>query len=203
MTHMKQLLSSLLVLVAATGLYSQRDETLFSGVDRSGIWGGPLFEYLDPGSDIQVSRGGGGAVVLNDFFLGGYGMGSMDATKRIDAEGIKENIRFKHGGFWLGYTPMPHKVLHPYGSVRMGWGKARRSATDLQTNQVLGEGNDELFVLTPEAGLEVNVFSFFRIAATASYRWVNGLDNLEHFNDKDLSGMGATLTLKFGAFGRD
>ncbi|MEY3050892.1 MAG: hypothetical protein RLY31_677 [Bacteroidota bacterium] len=200
---MKPLLSFLFLLSVTAGLIAQKDETLFSGVERSGAWGSPLFEYLDPGSDIQVNRGGGGAVVLNDFFLGGYGMGSMDATKRIDSEGIQDKIRFKHGGFWLGYTPLQQKVLHPYGSVRMGWGKARRSATDLQTNQLVGEGDDELFVLTPEAGLELNVFSFCRIAATASYRWVNGLDNLGNFRDSDLSGMGATLTLKFGAFGRD
>ena len=56
---------------------------------------------------------------------------------------------------------------------------------------------------TPEVGLELNVFSFFRIAATASYRWVNGVETLPTYTNDDLSSFGATLTLRFGGFGDD
>mgnify|MGYP001386358765 CR=1 FL=1 len=190
-------------LLAATALSAQKDETIFSNVNRTGAWGGPLFEYSNLSTDVETAGGGGGALVLNDFYLGGYGMGRVEFSKTFNADNRRDNVNFKHGGFWIGYTPLQHKVIHPYASVRLGWGKARFNSTDLTTNERLAELKDNIFVTTPELGLEVNIFSFFRIAATASYRWVNGVDDLPNYNSKDLSGFGATLTLRFGGFGRD
>jgi hypothetical protein len=74
---------------------------------------------------------------------------------------------------------------------------------DNLTSNELAKQRSNLFVTTPEAGLEVNVFSFFRIAATASYRWVNGFDPVGGFKEDELSSFGATLTLRFGGFGDD
>lgn len=200
---MKNALIIIGILMYATSLFAQKDETLFDGVNRTGAWGAPIFEILDPGSDIQTTNGGGGGLVLNDFFLGGYGMGTARASVTPRDEGLREQVNFKHGGFWLGYTPLQHKVIHPYASARVGWGKAKYSATDNTTSQLVEEGEDSIFAITPEAGVEVNIFSFFRVAATASYRHVNGFRGLSYLQDEDLSGFGATLTLRIGGFGKD
>ncbi len=188
-------------LLATTSLFAQKDETMFSDVNRIGGWGAPIFEYTNLNKDVNVVTGGGGALVLNDFYLGGYGMGT--ATYTADNTLADETLKFKHGGFWIGFTPLQHKVVHPYASVRLGWGKANYKSIENNTGSELASQRSNLFVTTPEAGLEVNVFSFFRIAATASYRWVNGFDAVGNFKDDDLSSFGATLTLRFGGFGDD
>jgi len=192
------------MLLFSVSVFAQDDETLFSDVKRVGAWGGPIFEYTGLDKDVTAVSGGGGALVLDDFYLGGYGMG--DAVYSISSPGanLKERVKFKHGGLWLGYTPMQRKVIHPYTSVKFGWGKARYRASELSDpGNVLDELNDNIVVLTPEFGIELNIFSFFRIAATASYRWVNGVDDVPKFTNDDFSSFGASLTLRFGGFGND
>jgi hypothetical protein len=198
---MKNAIAILFFSVATTALVAQKDQTMFSDVDRIGGWGAPLFEYTDLQNEVEVVTGGGGALVLNDFYLGGYGMGTASYT--APNELADETLKFKHGGFWIGYTPIQHRVVHPYASVRFGWGKANYHLVEDLTGNELDKHRSSIFVTTPEAGLEVNVFSFFRIAATASYRWVNGFDGYGGFQGDDLSSFGATLTLRFGGFGDD
>ena len=187
-------------------LFAQDDQTLFSDVNRIGAFGGPLFDYTDLNGDVEATGGGGGAIVLDDFFLGGYGIGTYELSKSFtDTASInfREDVKFKHGGFWVGYVPVQHKVLHPYASLRIGWGKARYRKLNVTDDRDLDSINDNIFVLTPEAGFEINVFSFFRIAATAHYRLVNGVDKINNFSDSELSGFGGTLTLRFGGFGSE
>ncbi len=187
-------------LLLSAAIFAQDDQTLFDDVNRIGGWGGPLFEYTNLDKDVEVNSGGGGALILDDFFLGGYGMGNSELSK----VGVlaTDEVNFKHGGFWIGYVPLQGKVVHPYLSARFGWGKARYKQKALNDpDLILAERRDNIFVMTPEVGFELNIFSFFRIAATGSYRLVNGLDDVPNFTDDELSGFGGTLTLRFGGFG--
>ncbi len=197
---MKNLLIVLSFLFS-TALFAQDDQTLFSDVNRVGAFGGPMFEYSNLSDDVETAGGGGGAFVLDDFFLGGYGHGTVEFDKTFTS--TSETVKFKHGGFWFGYVPVQHKVIHPFTSLKLGWGKARFREYELGEDDPFNAFNDNIFVLTPEAGIELNVFSFFRIAATANYRMVSGLDKLDNFSDSDLSGFGAVLTLRFGGFGSE
>ena len=198
---MKNAIIICFLLAATTAAFAQKDETMFSDVDRIGGWGAPIFEYTNLNKDVEVVSGGGGALVLNDFYLGGYGMGTAKCS--ADGELLEETRRLRQGGFWIGYTPLQHRVVHPYASVKLGWGKANYKLLDDLTGNELSSQRSSIFVTTPEAGLEVNVFSFFRIAATASYRWVNGFDGVGSFDSDVLSSFGGTLTLRFGGFGDD
>ena len=203
---MKKIFLITATLFFATAIFAQDDQTLFSDVDRIGAFGGPIFDYTDLNGAVETTGGGGGAIVLDDFFLGGYGIGTYELSKPLtDGTTInfREDVKFKHGGFWIGYVPVQHRVVHPYTSLRIGWGKARYTKFDIPMFDERDSINDNIFVLTPEAGFEVNVFSFFRIGATAHYRIVNGLDKLDNFSDGDLSGFGGTLTLRFGGFGSE
>lgn len=199
---MKNFFLILTTLITAQ-LFGQSDQTLFSDVKRVGAFGGPIFEYSNLDEDVETATGGGGAFVLDDFFLGGYGIGDVELNKpgTENAVDVNERVKFKHGGFWLGYVPMQNKVIHPYTSLRLGWGKARYLKTEAVGGGELSELNDNIFVLSPEAGIELNVFSFFRVSATATYRLVNGVDDVPNYSNSDLSGFGAVLTLRFGGFG--
>ncbi|MEM8909467.1 MAG: hypothetical protein AAGD05_16590, partial [Bacteroidota bacterium] len=186
---------NLLLLVIALWAFnlSAQEETLFNRARVVGAFGGPFIEYSFANDDITTSVGGGGALIVNDFFIGGYGIGSVDQNI-FDTN--FDRIELAHGGFWLGYTYPSHKLVHLYTSVRLGWGGV---GVDLNDDFDVVDG---VFVVSPEAGIELNVFGFFRIAATAGYRYVNGINPVRSGIEEDaFNGMIGMLTFRFGGFG--
>ncbi|MCI5081411.1 MAG: porin family protein [Saprospiraceae bacterium] len=174
-------------------------ETLLSDIDVIGGFGGPILETSQINGQIGVDVGGGGALLLNGFFLGGYGMGTDYATYSITSgenEGDYE-IDFGHGGLWLGYSHNPFKLAHLFLSTKLGWG-----STELKED---GDAmfKDRIFVLTPELGVEFNVTKWFRIAVTGGYRWVNGIQDLPGLDNNDFSSPTGTITFSFGGFAED
>jgi len=114
-----------------------------------------------------------------------------------------DNINLKHRGLWFGYTPKQNKSIHPYLSGRIGWGRMAFEQTPMDNMDDFERIKDRIFVLTPEVGVEFNVFRFFRIAVAANYRYVNGLENGNPLSDDDLSNFGGVITLRFGSFGNN
>lgn len=186
----------ILALLFSTGLMAQH-ETLFSRARVVGGFGAPILE-MGINNNLNTSVGGGGGVVINSFFLGGYGLASIDFEELFD-NGDVEVLNIGHGGFWLGATFEPYKVLHLYTSARLGWGAVN---VDLQDNNQRYSDIDKIFVATPEIGIELNFTRWFRIAGTAGYRWVNGTREDRGYTDDDFSGAVATVALRFGWFGR-
>ena len=107
---MKQLLiMALLCLLYSGGLQAQH-ETLFNRARVGGGFGSPIFEW-GLGGSTNTSVGGGGGLVIENIFIGGYGLGSVDFDALIE-DGEIENMELAHGGFWLGATISPYKVVH-------------------------------------------------------------------------------------------
>ncbi len=176
-------------------LMAQRQETLFSKAHVIGAFGGPIVQYNYINDDVDLSVGGGGAVIIDNFFIGGYGMGSTDQSIFRDPDNIE--IDLGHGGFWLGGTYKQHKLLHLYSSVRLGWGAIGISFVDSDFDYT-----DAVFVVEPELGLELNVFSWFKVAATGGYRWVDGIDKgISGIRQDEFDGYSFNLTFRFGGFG--
>lgn len=198
---MNQLLTTLLLL-AAISMSAQQDETLFLNINRIGIFGGPIFDFSVLNDEINPSTGGGGAIILNNFFFGGYGMGSTEVDGLDFDTDLSQftDIRFKHGGLWLGGTPLQNKSIHPFFSGKIGWGHTAYNQIDLLGTETQFF-KDQIFVLTPEAGVEFNIFRFFRLAVTANYRYVSGIENVNPLSSDDLSTFGGAITLRFGSFG--
>lgn len=172
-------------------------ETLFGNARVVGGFGGPIIEW-GLGNDLNTSVGGGGALVIDNFFIGGYGMGSIDFESLIDDEDIEE-IELGHGGFWLGYTLAPHRLIHLYASGRIGWGGV---GIDVSPGSSFPRDVDNIFVLTPELGLELNIAKWFRVAGTVGYRYVDGVnENLGFYKEDTFNGYLANLTFRFGWFG--
>ncbi|RMG83171.1 MAG: hypothetical protein D6714_10195 [Bacteroidetes bacterium] len=202
---MKYLIAFLLVFTTLS--MQAQDETIFGQATRKGGFGGPLFEFNAPGNTSNASAGGGGAVILDDFFFGGYGIGTVSFSDYFPPDRpdlVLRKMDLGHGGLWFGYTPLQNKAIHPFSALRIGWGEVKYRAV---TNGGLpGEQiervEDRLFAITPEVGIELNFFSFFRVAATANYRFVSGIDDTRFGVDNDLlSEFGFGLTLRFGGFG--
>ena len=55
-----------------------QSQTLFSVVDEVVGFGGPIVEFSGFKGKVIPAVGGGGGVFLDDFFIGGYGIGGLD-----------------------------------------------------------------------------------------------------------------------------
>lgn len=189
----KELLLFVLLFISTLPSFSQ-SETLFSDVDEVVGFGGPIVEFSAFKGEVVPAVGGGGGVFLNDFFIGGYGIGGLDFR---DPSIELDNYRMKlnHGGFWLGYNHNQDKVLHFYGSAKLGWG-----GIDVKYNGAGERPNDNVFVIQPEAGVEVNLFRWFKLVGTVGYRAVTGVNEIETQNNSDFSGITGALTFRFGWF---
>jgi opacity protein-like surface antigen len=187
-----------------------QDQTLFNRAGRFGIFVSPIVEQGPINDPWETSSGGGFGFVLGDAFLGFYGMAGLDYEQLIAEEEL-DRVDLVHGGLWLGFTPFQESLIHPYGSVRAGWGAINIDVDEfgddffdpndpfnIDDNDVV----DNIFALTPEAGLEVNVTRWLRVAATGGYRWVYGV-NTPAISEDDFSGWTGALTLRIGWFGRN
>ena len=103
-----------------------------------------------------------------------------------------------HGGLWLGATPGSYNVIHPYVSVKAGWGVLELDFDD--PNQRFDD-LDQVFVLTPEVGMEFNLTRWMRLSGGLGYRYVSGINDANPIEPGDLRGLTANLTLRFGWFG--
>ncbi|MBR9922695.1 MAG: hypothetical protein GYB31_17835 [Bacteroidetes bacterium] len=194
------LFSSILALLFLGGAQfaTAQTETLFNNVEVNGAFGGPMVEFSEINGQTGVSIGGGGALVLNTFFIGGYGIGGQFADVLIEED--RRFIDFGHGGFWLGYTYKPHKLIHLYSDVKLGWGKARIKEFRDDDDE-FSIYSDPFFAVTPQIGLELNITDWLKVGFTGGYRFVSGIDELpvglgeDQFN----SPMG-TITFRVGGF---
>lgn len=200
---MKRLLFVLLASLTTAALFGQH-ETLFSKSRVIGGFGGPLLEFGNIKGEMATSVGGGGGVIIDNFFIGAYGLGSVRNLRyNINNEDFKMDLA--HGGLWMGYTPQTFKMVHPYTSLRVGWGFAEIRNDPFQSGDPFYNRNtngDAVFVLTPEVGVELNLTRFFRISGSIGYRWVNDVDQLVDFNNNDFRSVTGQLTFRFGWFGR-
>jgi hypothetical protein len=191
-------ISLFLILLTSTLLVSAQHETLFSRARIIGGFGGPLLEFGNIKSDYTTSIGGGGGLIIDNFFIGAYGIGSLDHLQYNIRNEDDFRMDLAHGGLWLGYTPATFKVIHPYTSARIGWGFAeiRNDPFNIHSS------GDAIFVFTPEVGMELNLTRFFRMSASIGYRIVSDVDQLDTLTNKDFSSLTGQLTFRFGWFGR-
>ncbi len=189
---------TLLACFAALQLSAQH-ETLFGDLDVIGAFGGPIVEISQIGEDVGADVGGGGALILNNLFLGGYGMGTdYPDYEIVGGENAGQyNIKFGHGGLWFGYVAKQSKLIHLYSSFKLGWGKARLR----QDKETIF--SDRVFVMTPELGVEINLTGFFKLSLTGGYRLVNGVSKLPGLNNDSFNSPVGILTFRFGGFGDD
>jgi hypothetical protein len=175
--------------------------------------------------NFAVYNGGGGAVLLNQtVYFGGYGLGlstrpnNGDITM-IDSDGKEltyEDLytRFGHGGFWIGYLHKSYKPVHFGASTKLGWGSLSMSNDTYDYNydeyDYYQIANDNVFVVTPQVEVEMNLLKWFKINASVGYQFVAGVDRtytntsgeqVKFFDAKDFNQPMFNLSFMFGGFG--
>ena len=98
---MKKILLFSLMMMALGSLSAQDNEiqTLFSGKTRISGFGGPTMSFTIINGEFAHMMGGGGAVLLGDFFIGAYGEG---LTTGIESQSSPYKLEFGHGGRGMG-----------------------------------------------------------------------------------------------------
>lgn len=164
-------------------------------------------------TDLKGTRGlltgaYGGLVVNRNYLLAiaGYGLvteNEFDGFIPGDSVSRNLNLYGGYGGVIFGATILSKEMVHLSIPVLFGAGAAEVSDRDyfsgLPGDSDFTIENSVFFVIEPQAQLEINMTSFFRIAAGVSYRYVTGSD-LVNVTDDDLSGIAATLSFRFGRF---
>lgn len=185
------------------------------GVKVSGF-GGPIFEFTSMEGNYAQFIGGGGAVLLNQtLFFGGYGMGLVTDHRRNINEGGEyfedARIEFGHGGFWFGYIHEAPKMIHFGVSSKFGWGGLYLHENWVNNNydpeNMDAIATDLVFVVQPQAEIELNLAKWFKANVGVGYRFVTGInENIKDddgntiFKESDYNKPSVTLTLMFGGF---
>ena len=189
---MKKLSFILFALLASNSIFSQ-SETLFSNFSISGF-GGPSFSFSQLNDQSTIFAGGGGGVIIGNFFIGGFGEGGTLNNTIINNESY--DLDLGYGGLWLGYSILSQKAIHPFVSVKLASGSVDINA--ISNDQTTTSNNIQ--VILPEVGVEFNFTSWMRLVTHIGYREVGGLGENSLISKNKVRGITSGLTLRFGFF---
>ena len=182
---------------------AQEIQTLFSGDISHGGFGGPVVRIgtLDGSGAVWVGGRGGWIINMSNRHSisiggGGYGLATEHRLPNPLDPSRDELAAIGYGGFELEYTNQTYRLVHLTASTLIGAGGF--TIRDREMN-ISDENPNAFFVMEPGLHAELNLTSFFRVAAGASYRFTSGV-NKGGFRDSDISGLNAVITLKFGSF---
>jgi hypothetical protein len=181
---------------------AEQPRTLLASPVVSGGYGAPMVSYTRfAGSDAVLVGGRGGWVINHRLVIGGGGYGvanRVEPPAGATSYGADHQINFGYGGVWLEYLIAPMEVVH--GSIGTLIGGGGINYHRYRGSGMRGDSeSDEVFVLDPAVGVEVNVTTFLRFAVQAGYRIVRGV-TLVALDNSDASGFTAGAVLKFGKF---
>lgn len=189
--------SSLIIatcLLFTLSAFAQREQTLFgsNGLHFSGIWGAPTTSITKFKEDYAVFTGGyGGLEFGRTLFIG---WGGYKLINDVDFNQLDNNrFNMDYNGLIIGFTPLASSVVHP--AIHILGGKGNVKITNPDQSIV----RDNVFVVQPALGIELNVFRWLHIGLDAGYRFVMDTDSqVTGLNDSNLSAPYGELKFKFG-----
>ena len=177
-------------------------------------------EFSSFNKDFGFSLGGGAALLIDQrFFIGAYGLGLTTRHERYYASYKDGNLkelypitRFGHGGFWLGYIHKPKNAVHFGVNTKLGWGAVTLTDKVTKYEDFTRENYnlDNVFVITPEITLGLNLLKWMRADIGLGYRFVTGVDDtyneesvkLDYYSKDAFNSVTGSVTLAFGWFGK-
>ncbi|MFY0688160.1 MAG: hypothetical protein JXQ90_13395 [Cyclobacteriaceae bacterium] len=178
--------------------HAQSPKTLMGdGIDHISGYGGFMMQFPQIDGGISAMTGGGGGLIINNTFqIGAYGMNMADDLKVSDGD-IEYDVDFDHNGFHLGYLIRPADLLHFGISTKLGWGdiSLRESDPGIDYNRI----RDQIFVIVPEAKVEMNMTNWFKVNLGVGYQKALGINNF-YYQSSDFDGITGSLSFIFGWF---
>ena len=164
-----------------------QDETLFDKINLkiTGAWGGPHTIFSSFQDDNSFSNGGFGGIELGKTVFVGWGGYSMESNIVLDGA-PSQTFKLNYSGPHISYSWKPQKVVHPNISIMAGPG--RTFINDVK--------NDNIFIIQPAIGAEINVFKWFRVNIRGGYRTALDADN--SVTNEDISSLFGGIDFKFG-----
>lgn len=164
----------------------------------------PMMNFSSLNGQFLYSIGAGGAILMNNFFIGGFGYFKTNSftiqSEHFGNESL--DLDMFYGGIWSGYSFVKMNVIRPNILVYMAYGRltSREDHNDSFKHSTLENDEStyqEFYSLTPQFELEVNITPKLAIAAGINYRIVFGADETIYgLSNYDLSGIGGNLRLK-------
>ncbi len=165
-------------------------------IHRISGFGGPTMSYSSINKDFAFLMGGGGGIIVNNLFIGGYGEG-LSSSLDVSNEHPIRDLDFGHGGFWVGYEIFHKSLIHPVISSKIGWGSISGYGTEYTLSHYF---RDNVFVVVPSISAEINFTRFFKINVGAEYRRTINVNNTPNMDDNDFSSLGVNMNFIFGWF---
>jgi hypothetical protein len=199
----KATLVGLILLIAMTSWSQEKEyKTIvdFNEARISGM-GGVMMQFTAVDGNFAHMLGGGGAVLLGDFFVGAYGIGLTNMIPVTTDPNYGEyyssgdRLSIGHGGFWIGYSLFGERAIHVNFSSLIGWGTIG-IGSDYYPEVLLPDG---VFVMSPTIEADLNITRFFRLGIGATYNIYTFVD-LPGYTASDFSAPGGFLSFKFGWF---
>lgn len=174
--------------------------------DLNGFGGADVKITSIKNSRTVLTGGYGGVLVNHSYQLGvaAYGLVTppsfdgqlMDNTpKELDLYG-------GYAGMIIGGMLFSKEIIHVNFPILFGAGHLQVSDPGFFSGNADSDFTIEqsaFFVIEPTAQLEFNLTKSLRLAAGASYRWVEGL-TLTNVTDDELVGWSGVVSLRFGRF---
>lgn len=197
---MRRLMFFILSIAVQSALFAQ-EETLISSDHETGGFGGPVAKYARINGQSALMLGGRGGWIINHSFIiggGAYGVATeVNAPASILPEQGRLDIDFSCFGLEMEYVFQSNSLIHASLYTLVGGGAVRfvrHRARDTQVDET-----DLAFVFEPAANVELNLTTWCRVMAGASYRITAGVTQLG-LRNRDFTGPSASLTIKFGSF---
>lgn len=142
-----------------------------------------------------LSVGGQGAVLLNRrVWVGAYGITTVTPVRDIVWDRLGTSVgrytEFTQVGGLLGYSFRPKRAIHVAVGSRIGAGFLNSGTS--------GDLSAVAFVVTPQAGVELNLFRWLRASVGVGYRLVQNNEQLTRQNT--LNSPALSVGLSFGWF---
>lgn len=169
--------------------FSQQEKTLLSrqSLKSSGGWGGYRMQLTKiAGQTVQVS-GFHLTGEYNRSLLIGYNFNFVSNYVPTTFNGEERSLRLNWHSLQLGYEIAAHRSIHPVLDMDFGLGRVK----------VRDVGKDAIFVLSPSAGIELNLYRWFHLSLEAGYRWVSDV-RIGNLSESDFSGAFGQISFKFG-----
>ncbi len=141
--------------------------------------------------------GGDGALVLNNFYLGGYGSRNVGFHEVYpeDEYYADKKLGLSQGGIMAGVSFGSKKMLQYAVGGQIGWGHL--SLRDNTDKKILTR--DRVNIFTPTFQAKLNITSYMQLCLGASYQFLIGVD-FPKLEDRDFQGLCGSISLRFGWF---